>query len=208
MPLSRAAFQIKILDGIKTEAGQAVETVKELASGAEQSVQKGGETGDLPREVKGNSNSISSTGGGGSRNFTGKTKGETNELAAGPFADLPPAVEPSAGRADAIEQAQPETKTLRDVATGRDVPRLGGTADNRENSEDLGGVHEQTRVVEHRLTRQKKATAEHLSQIHEVLGRILELTETQLFEADGKLEAVEQRVAQLEMRWGTNRSSP
>jgi hypothetical protein len=206
MPLSRAAFQIKILDGIKTEAGRAVETVKEWSSGSPQSVEKTGETGDLRRETKGNSNSISS--GGGGRNLKGEADRGTDELAAWPSRNLPPAVEPSAGIPDAIEQAQPETKTHRDVATGRDVPRFEGSADNRENSEDLGGVHEQTRAAEHRLTRQKNATAGHLSQIHEVLGRILDLTETQLFEADGKLEAVEQRVAQLEMRYGNNRNSP
>lgn len=208
MPLSHAAFRIKILDGIKTEAGQAVETVKELASGTPPPADKRGETDDLRREVKGNSDSISSGGGGGCRNLKAEANGWTDESAASPLRNLPPAVEPSAGTPDAIEQAQPETKTHRDVATGRDVPRFQGSADNRESNEDLGGVHEKTRVVEHRLTRQKNTTAEHVSQIHEVLERILELTETQLFEADGKLEAVEQRVAQLEMRYGTNRNSP
>jgi hypothetical protein len=38
------------------------------------------------------------------------------------------------------------------------------------------------------------------------MARLLNLTETHVADADGKLEAVQQRLGELEMRFGTNRN--
>jgi hypothetical protein len=105
----------------------------------------------------------------------------------------------------AAKDTQQETKMGGEAATG-EVSQGAGAEEIREPHEaHLVELHAHTGIVEHRLARQKSATTVHLGRIHDVMGRLMELTESHAFDAEGRLEAVEQRLAHLEMRYGTNR---
>jgi len=147
---------------------------------------------------------------------------------------LPPAVAPSAGVRDAIGQTQPKTKAPRSVATGSDAPYAlddtetgRGTAETdimpgrRGNEEErarkldssdavesrMERLHAETWVAGERAIRIRSADAEHLNRIHEVVERLVELMETHSGDHDDKLQTLEHRLAQLEMRFATNRRS-
>jgi hypothetical protein len=193
MPLTRKAFEIKLPDGFKTTAEHAAVANRELEDVPRHSTENAGKTSVSPRDVDG---------AGAASNFREETERRAAELP-----KIISAVAPSGGTPNDIPPAHGEARTHADAGRGRDAQGAGTAFEHREISEaDLGGVHAQTRVVEHRLTRQKGATAEHLSGIHDAMARLLNLTETHVADADGKLEAVQQRLGELEMRFGTNRN--
>jgi hypothetical protein len=105
--------------------------------------------------------------------------------------NLPPADAPSAGTQDTIGPSHPKTEAPRSVATGRDAPQA-----------------PQIQLIERRLQNQKSATAEHLTQVHQIVERLLVLTEAHLFDGEQKLQSLDQKLSQLEMRFTLNRSSP
>jgi hypothetical protein len=147
---------------------------------------------------------------------------------------LPPAVAPSAGNRDAIGQTQPKTKAHRSVAPGSDapyalegpgtvgetvgmavVPKDGsGGKEKERNRDSLDAVesgmeryHAETLAAGERAMRLRSIHADHLDRIHEVVGRLVELMETHSADHGAKLQILEQRLAQLEMRMATNRMS-
>jgi hypothetical protein len=77
------------------------------------------------------------------------------------------------------------------VATGRGAPQA-----------------PQIQLIERRLPNPKSATAEHLTQVHQIVERLLVLTEAHLFDGEQKLQSLDQKLSQLEMRFTLNRSSP
>jgi hypothetical protein len=123
--------------------------------------------------------------------------------------NLPPADGTSAGTPDDIGPTQPETEPRRSVATGRDAPVAPAVSGDGEiDAADGGHWRDQRRVVERRIEGQKSATVEHLTRIHTIVERLLEVTEAHLAEGDQKLQSLEHRVAQVEMRYSLNRTSP
>jgi hypothetical protein len=201
MSISRAAFQIRIPGKVELGARQVARAVKDLGIAAQPSeeaipgIDVSTENCDVTFDLKAD----------------GDQRAEQNlpENHAPTPPNLPPADAPSAGTQDAIGPNQPQTDTRRSVATGRDAPHSPAVPESREVKEtDWNNAQAQMQVIERRLRGQKNATAEEINGIHTIVERLLELTEAHLFEGGQKLQSLEHKLAQLEMRSSLNRSSP
>jgi hypothetical protein len=201
MPISRAAFQIKIPGSIEIGARQVAHALKDLPSATQQSGQANQRIDVSTEDRHGASNS----------NADVDQRADENSPESHPqtLPNLPPAEAPSAGTQDAIGPTQPQTEARRSVATGRDAPQTPPVPQDREINElDGGHVRAQTQVIERRLQGQKSATAEHLTGIHTIVERLLDLTETHFLDGGQKLQSLEHKLARLEMRYSLNRSLP
>lgn len=201
MPLSRAAFQIRIPGSIEIGATQVAHALKELGSAAQQSGEATQRIDVSTEDRHGTSDSNTEA--------DKRTEENSPKVQAQTLPNLPPADAPSAGTQDAVGPAQPQSEARRSVATGRDAPPAPPVPQDGEiNEPDRGPVRAQTEVIERRLQGQKNGTAEHLTGIHTILERVLDLTEAHLVDHGQKFESLEHKLAQLEMRYSLNRSSP
>jgi hypothetical protein len=184
--------------GIEIGARQVAHALKELESAAQQS-------GEAVQRIDDSTGDRHGT-------FTSNVNAERAEenppeIESQALPQLPPAGAPSAGTQDGIGPTQPETR--RSVATGRDAPLDLEVSQDRENTErDRDQVRGQTRVIDRRLEAQRSASAEHLSGIHTMLERLLDLTEAHYSDDGQKLQSLEHRLGQMEMRYSLNRTSP
>jgi hypothetical protein len=122
---------------------------------------------------------------------------------------LPPADSTSAEKKEAFGAAYPQRETRRSVATGRDVPQFTPRPQERDSMEfNWDEARAQTEVYERRARAQKGAATEHLARIHDIVGLLIEMSETHSNEGKRKLESLESKVAELETRFSINRSSP
>jgi hypothetical protein len=201
MAISRAAFQIRMPGNGEIGARQIAYALKSLEGAAQQS-------GEAFQNIDGWSEKSH---GPGSSNIDAIQEAEESapEIGAQSFPNLPPADERSAGDQEDIGPTQPQTETRRSVVTGRDAPQVSADSPEREvNGIDTQQLSAQTGIIERRLIGQKNAAAEELTGIHTIVERLLELTEGHLFDGGQKLQSLEQRLAQLEMRYDVNRNSP
>ena len=201
MPISRAAFQSRMPESDEIGTRQAAHAPKDSGSAAQQS-------GEAIRriDVSSEDSRVASK-----SNADGDPRAAENPpgIQAETFPNLPSADEASAGTQEAVGPTQPQTETRRSVATGRDAPPFPPVREDREIDEiNRGHAGAQTQAIEGRLQGQENATAEHLSRIHTIVERLMELTEAHSFEGDQKLLSLERKLDQLEMRFGLNRSSP
>ena len=121
----------------------------------------------------------------------------------------PPPMRHPPERRKASAQPNPKPRPAGASRPAATLLRRDKSPQNRGEMDMAGGpLHERARIVEGRLQKQTNETAAHLSGIHEIVGRLLELTEASVFEGGEKLRALEQRLAQLEMRYSVNRNSP
>ena len=201
MPISRAAFQIRIPGSIETGAAQVANALKDLGSAAQQAGEATERIDVSTEDRHGTSDSNTEA--------DKRTEENSPKVQAQTLPNLPPADAPSAGTQDAVGPAQPQSAARRSVATGRDAPPAPPVPQDGEiNEPDRGPVRAQTEVIERRLQGQKNGTAEHLTGIHTILERVLDLTEAHLVDHGQKFESLEHKLAQLEMRYSLNRSSP
>jgi hypothetical protein len=200
MPISRAAFKISLPESSEISARQTALALDDLGNVAQH-------TGEAIRSIEASTEDgqrVSKADADGNR--WPKEYSRENETRTLP--NLPPADAPSAETRDGIGPTQPETKARRSVAIGRDAPQAPSGLPVGESYEAVGGhLSAQTQVIERRLQGQKSAAEEHLTGIHGMLERLMELTETHFFDGGQKMQSLEQRLAQLEMRFSLNRNS-
>ncbi len=195
MPISREAFQLRIPGGIGRGPKRAV------AAAAKRSEEAIGRMAFLSEDFRGVSNSNAEA--------DDPAEEKTPDMGAPTLPQLPPADVTSAVTQDGIGPNQPKTEARRSVATGRDAPEAPGLLQDSEiNESERGQPGAQMQVIEQLVIRQRNAAIEHLGRIDAMLERLMELTEGHLFDGDAKLQSLEQRLAQLEMRHSVNRMSP
>jgi hypothetical protein len=201
MPISRAAFQVKMPGDTEIAVEDLTQPLDDVGDAPSQSATGGQKTADVadypPR--------ISSAPEGDQEGMRGSLREFHREI----FSDLPPADATSAGKQDDIGAARPRMETRRSVATGRDVPHFTQQRQQRETNEiDWDEARGRTEVMTRRAEGQKSAASEHLTRIHGIVEQLLDVADAQHSDNGRKLQSLEDKVAHLEMRFSLNRSAP
>jgi hypothetical protein len=203
MPISREAFQNRI-PGDQEDASEEFADGLDYVDGASgvdpsASVDKRIEGADEESKI----------------DFDSRDAGEARatespqEVRQGDSPTLPPADPTSAEKEEAFGAAHPQRETRRSVATGRDVPQFTSRSQKRGSMEiNWGEAHAQREVYERRARAQKSAATEHLARIHDIVELLLEMSEAHSNDGERKLQSLESKVAELEMRYAVNRASP
>jgi hypothetical protein len=201
MPISRAAFQIRMPGKVDIGARQFGRAFENLESAAQQS-------GEAIQRIDGpNRKRVGDVG----QNADAAAREEefSQEIRDQALPNLPTADGSSAGTQEAIGSIQPQQETHRSVAPGRDAPYVPSpTQERKVTDEDALPAHAQTQVIERRLAGQRNAAAEDLARLHTVVERLLDLTDKTSNDGGQRLQSLEQRVAEMEMRYSCNRNSP
>jgi hypothetical protein len=203
MPISRQAFQIGISgdqEDVVEEVDVAPDYNKSASPDGEPTSIDGG-AGKSGAEATGDSGLRIVRNAGAEESSQGDDRKES--------ANLPPADPTSAEKKEAFGASHPERETRRSVATGRDVPQFTPDSSAAESTEtNWEAARAQTEVYERRAQSQKSAAMEHLARIHDIVELLIEISEAQSNDGERKLQSLESKVAELEMRYAVNRTSP